>query len=90
MDNTPTLTDEEIVEAIHGFSIKGYCGDAVTEQDRKIAQAGIEKGRQQVIEWGNEICRIHYNRRRYTNPLYTKRYECPSCWAELQKEANSE
>ena len=33
------LTDEEIVRAIHGFSIQGYQGDLVTERDRKIAEA---------------------------------------------------
>ena len=33
------LTDEEIVRAIHGFSIQGYQGDLITERDRRIVKA---------------------------------------------------
>ena len=54
-------------------------------------RAGIEKGRQQVIEWGNEQCQHQVTRLgggKWINPNFRiVKKNCPDCWAELEKES---
>ncbi len=45
-------------------------------------KAGIDKGRREVVEWGNEICMKHA----HLVDAWIKRRECDYCWQTKLKE----
>ena len=91
-DKTLRPTEVDMLKAIadhrHILELNGH---KPTRKDslEAVLQLGIEKGRQQVIEWGNGDC-PHYppnpNSRIGSFRKGLRRKDCPDCWAELQKE----
>ena len=82
-DKTPMPYDWDVLKISWCREHKEYwvmnCPECMAED---TLVEGIEKGRQQVIEWGNEPCdSCHF--------FHKHRKDCPLCWAELEKEANS-
>ena len=77
------MGDEEILRIALDYEATA---EGVWHTRRVIAQAAQLDGARQVMEWGNEFC---HNRYHHLPRLIevAKRYKCPQCWAELEKES---